>query len=146
MPKPSISRGVNLECGGERVPSERLDGRILAYIMLFLMTLFTVFKSTVNSLTKRVVEVSSQNTTNTEDEVSGVGDVESEVVSSVMKRLGELEDKVDTLNAKPSQMPYEKEELLNAAVCRVDALEAELIATKRALHEALMRQEELLAY
>jgi len=28
-------------------------------------------------------------------------------------------------------MPYEKEELLNAAVCRVDALEAELIATKK---------------
>ncbi|RVX12120.1 Phosphatidylinositol/phosphatidylcholine transfer protein SFH4 [Vitis vinifera] len=68
-------------------------------------------------------------------------------------------------------MPYEKEELLNAAVCRVDALEAELIATKKvvaknatlvlykfiilmyvglalwgALHEALLRQEELLAY
>lgn len=57
--------------------------------------------------------------------------LEAEVVSSVMKRLGELEDKVDTLNAKPSEMPYEKEELLNAAVCRVDALEAELIATKK---------------
>ncbi|KAA8524173.1 hypothetical protein F0562_010396 [Nyssa sinensis] len=53
---------------------------------------------------------------------------------------------VDTLQAKPSEMPYEKEELLNAAVCRVDALEAELIATKKALHDALMRQEELLAY
>ncbi|XP_062010590.1 sodium/pyruvate cotransporter BASS2, chloroplastic-like [Rosa rugosa] len=30
-------------------------------------------------------------------------------------------------------MPYEKEELLNAAVCCVDALEAELIATKKML-------------
>lgn len=56
---------------------------------------------------------------------------EAELLSSVMKRLGELEEKVDTLNAKPSTMPYEKEELLNAAVCRVDALEAELIATKK---------------
>lgn len=43
-------------------------------------------------------------------------------------------------------MPYEKEELLNAAVRRVDALEAELIATKKAFYESLMRQEELLAY
>ncbi|KAG0495469.1 hypothetical protein HPP92_000160 [Vanilla planifolia] len=43
-------------------------------------------------------------------------------------------------------MPYDKEELLNAAVCRVDALEAELISTKKALYESLMRQEELLAY
>ncbi|KAI3912175.1 hypothetical protein MKW92_046543 [Papaver armeniacum] len=61
-------------------------------------------------------------------------------------KLGELELKVDTLQAKPSEMPCEKEELLNAAVCRVDALEAELIATKKALHEALMKQEDLLAY
>lgn len=38
---------------------------------------------------------------------------------------------MDALKAKPSEMPYEKEELLNAAVCRVDALEAELIATKK---------------
>ncbi|CAI0437954.1 unnamed protein product [Linum tenue] len=71
---------------------------------------------------------------------------DADLLPSVLKRLGELEEKVDTLQAKPSEMPYEKEELLNAAVCRVDALEAELIATKKALHEALMRQEELLAY
>ncbi|KAF7847558.1 hypothetical protein BT93_L2840 [Corymbia citriodora subsp. variegata] len=71
---------------------------------------------------------------------------EADLLSSVLKRLGELEEKIDTLKAKPSEMPSEKEELLNAAVCRVDALEAELIATKKALYEALIRQEELLAY
>ena len=58
-------------------------------------------------------------------------DTDENLLSSVMKRLGELEEKVDTLQSKPSEMPYEKEELLNAAVCRVDALEAELIATKK---------------
>ncbi|KAL7582798.1 phosphatidylinositol/phosphatidylcholine transfer protein SFH6 isoform X1 [Lactuca sativa] len=150
MPKQSVTRGVGLEFGAERAPkSERLDGRVLAFVMALLMSLFTVFHTTVNRVTKKV---SSQN--NTEEELAlppikeeAVPSVlEAEVVSSVMKRLGELEDKVDTLNAKPSEMPYEKEELLNAAVCRVDALEAELIATKKALHEALMRQEELLAY
>lgn len=57
--------------------------------------------------------------------------IEADALSSVLKRLVELEEKVDTLRAKPSEMPYEKEELLNAAVCRVDALEAELIATKK---------------
>ncbi|PON65137.1 hypothetical protein PanWU01x14_118430 [Parasponia andersonii] len=71
---------------------------------------------------------------------------EADILSTVLKRLGELEEKVDTLQSKPSEMPSEKEELLNAAVCRVDALEAELIATKKALYEALMKQEELLAY
>lgn len=56
---------------------------------------------------------------------------EAKLLSSMMKRLGKLEEKVDTLQSKPSEMPCEKEELLNAAVCRVDALEAELIATKK---------------
>lgn len=53
------------------------------------------------------------------------------IVLSVVKRLGDLEQKVDLLQTKPFQMPCEKEELLNAAVCRVDALEAELITTKK---------------
>ncbi|XP_027368118.1 phosphatidylinositol/phosphatidylcholine transfer protein SFH8-like isoform X2 [Abrus precatorius] len=70
----------------------------------------------------------------------------SELISSALKRLGVLEEKVDKLQSKPNVMPHEKEELLNAAVYRVDALEAELIATKKALYEALIRQEELLAY
>ncbi|CAL9201495.1 unnamed protein product [Musa hybrid cultivar] len=71
---------------------------------------------------------------------------EADLLSRLLVRLGELEEKVNILQAKPSEMPSEKDELLNAAVCRVDALEAELIATKKALHEALMRQDELLAY
>ncbi|CAL1355809.1 unnamed protein product [Linum trigynum] len=78
-----------------------------------------------------------------------VSDAEASVlalISAVSRRLAEIEQKVDMLQAKPLQMPSEKEELLNAAVCRVDGLEAELIATKKALHEALIRQEELLAY
>ncbi|KAF1887075.1 hypothetical protein Lal_00046313 [Lupinus albus] len=74
------------------------------------------------------------------------GYTEVEVASSDLKRIGELEEKIDMLHSKPNVMPSEKEELLNAAVYRVDALEAELIGTKKALYEALIRQEELLAY
>lgn len=65
-------------------------------------------------------------------------------LSAIAQKMGELEGKVKQLQAKSTEMP--KEELLNAAVCHVDALEAELIATKKALHEALIRQEELLAF
>uniref|UniRef100_A0A3B6GUE3 CRAL-TRIO domain-containing protein n=1 Tax=Triticum aestivum TaxID=4565 RepID=A0A3B6GUE3_WHEAT len=67
-------------------------------------------------------------------------------VPYVLRRLRELEEKVVVLETKPSQMPVEKEELLNTAVCRVDALEAELISTKKVLYETLIRQDELLAY
>ncbi|CAN1835521.1 Phosphatidylinositol/phosphatidylcholine transfer protein SFH6 [Linum perenne] len=68
------------------------------------------------------------------------------VSSPIWRRLSELEQKIDILQTKTLEMPCEKEELLNVAVCRVNGLEAELIATKKALHEALIRQEELLAY
>ncbi|KAL7602259.1 phosphatidylinositol/phosphatidylcholine transfer protein SFH8 [Lactuca sativa] len=128
-------------------------------LVAFLMTVFTVLNSVLKRVTKKLPDTRSEDAKRTEEfSFDGPGNEEfrppspipsfkeAEVFNSVLKRLGELEEKVDTLNSKPSTMPYEKEELLNAAVCRVDALEAELIATKKALHEALLRQEELLAY
>ncbi|XP_042392818.1 phosphatidylinositol/phosphatidylcholine transfer protein SFH12-like [Zingiber officinale] len=63
-----------------------------------------------------------------------------------LKRLGELEEKVSALSAKPSEMAPEKEELLNATVQNVEALESELAKTKKALEEALVQQEEFTAY
>lgn len=56
---------------------------------------------------------------------------EGAIISSVVSRLGDLEKQIETLYRRKSEMPREKEELLNAAVYRVDALEAELIATKK---------------
>nr|XP_023917876.1 phosphatidylinositol/phosphatidylcholine transfer protein SFH12-like isoform X2 [Quercus suber] len=65
---------------------------------------------------------------------------------SVLKRMAELEEKANVLSMKPAAMPAEKEEMLNAAICRVDALEQELGATRKALEQSLAQQEELLAY
>lgn len=58
---------------------------------------------------------------------------ERNLISSVVNRLGDLEKQVETLHSKRHEMPREKEELLNTAVYRVDALEAELIATKKVI-------------
>ncbi|XP_076935585.1 phosphatidylinositol/phosphatidylcholine transfer protein SFH8-like isoform X2 [Bidens hawaiensis] len=139
---------------------EKLYSRIWLMLLAMFMTIFTVFSSAMRRVTKRAADSPSVVVESTEDFCFDASTTEeecrppsptrlfkeTEIMNSVLKRLGELEEKVDTLNAKPSEMPYEKEELLNAAVCRVDGLEAELIATKKALHEALLRQEELLAY
>ncbi|WVZ74817.1 hypothetical protein U9M48_022947 [Paspalum notatum var. saurae] len=62
------------------------------------------------------------------------------------KRLAELEEKVIALLTKPMAMPADKEEMLQAAVSRVSALEEELAATKKALQETLERQGEIVAY
>lgn len=50
---------------------------------------------------------------------------------SVMKRMAELEEKVNVLAVKPAAMPAEKEEMLNNALSRVDVLEKELMAAKK---------------
>lgn len=65
---------------------------------------------------------------------------------TMMKRMAELEEKVAILSMKPAVMPAEKEEMLNAAISRVGALEQELSSTKKALEDSLARQEELVAY
>lgn len=65
---------------------------------------------------------------------------------TMMKRMAELEEKVTILSMKPTVMPAEKEGMLNAAISRVSALEQELSSTKKALEDALFRQEELVAY
>ncbi|CAM8915606.1 unnamed protein product [Rhodiola kirilowii] len=64
----------------------------------------------------------------------------------VVTRLADLEEKMITLSKKPVVMPSEKEEMLNAALARVDALEQELATTKKALEEAVVREAELIAY
>lgn len=52
---------------------------------------------------------------------------------NMMKRMGYLEEKLITLSKEPTTMPPEKEEQLNNALSRVDALEQELNATKKVL-------------
>ncbi|XP_037497444.1 phosphatidylinositol/phosphatidylcholine transfer protein SFH8 isoform X2 [Jatropha curcas] len=155
--RPSVSKATVTLPNTPKTP-EGIRVRIMVAVMAFFMTLLTLLRTLAVRVTKRLPYASSENDQNspehfldaTKEEFRPPSPThaftEADLLSSVLKRLGELEEKVDTLKAKPSEMPYEKEELLNAAVCRVDALEAELIATKKALHEALMRQEELLAY
>lgn len=108
------------------------------------MTIFTFFRSVACHVTKRLPNTLPENDPSISEVTTDTAQkeefrppsptpayTEADLLSSVLKRLNELEEKVDTLQSKPSEMPYEKEELLNAAVCRVDALEAELIATKK---------------
>ncbi|XP_019166279.1 PREDICTED: phosphatidylinositol/phosphatidylcholine transfer protein SFH8-like isoform X1 [Ipomoea nil] len=152
--KPGTPKGSGmLPPPGSPKSPEGLSARILGALLAFFTTVFMLLHSFAFRTTKKLRSVphradASDTIPNEEFRPPSPTPTftEPELLSTVLKRLGELEERVNTLQEKPSEMPYEKEELLNAAVCRVDALEAELIATKKALHEALMRQEELLAY
>ncbi|KAL6011397.1 Phosphatidylinositol/phosphatidylcholine transfer protein sfh8 [Asimina triloba] len=154
LPSPKGS----LPAMNSHVPPDGIRARIRAMLMTFFLILYALFKSVTCHIKKLSDKTSEQNQSHPSVTLGSVpkeefrppspspGFTEADLLSSVLKKLAELEEKVDTLQAKPSEMPSEKAELLHAAVCRVDALEAELIATKKALHEALMRQEELLEY
>ncbi|KAK8685798.1 hypothetical protein V6N13_124832 [Hibiscus sabdariffa] len=74
------------------------------------------------------------------------GALSAEELTSVMKRMAELEERLIVINKKPSTMPPDKEELLNTALTRADALEQELRATKKALEDSFAQQQELTAY
>lgn len=56
--------------------------------------------------------------------------IEAEL-SYLVQKVCELEGKFNNLQLKSEELPNDKVELLNATVCRVDALEAELISTKQ---------------
>ncbi|OAY85398.1 Phosphatidylinositol/phosphatidylcholine transfer protein SFH6 [Ananas comosus] len=140
-------------------PSEGHLAQIIATLLAFILTILTFLRAITSRVTKKLPQSTSQPETNYAtfqfDSVPkeefrppspAPGFTQVDLLSSLLSRLGELEEKVEILQAKQHEMPSEKEELLNAAVRRVDALEAELIVTKKALHEALIRQEELLAY
>ncbi|KAJ8764227.1 hypothetical protein K2173_005967 [Erythroxylum novogranatense] len=72
--------------------------------------------------------------------------VSNEDFMAFIKCMAELEEKVNILSMKPATLPPEKEEMLNAALSRLNTLEQELAATKKALEESLSKQEEVMAY
>nr|XP_043620421.1 phosphatidylinositol/phosphatidylcholine transfer protein SFH12-like [Erigeron canadensis] len=65
---------------------------------------------------------------------------------AMMKRMGDLEEKVIVLDNRKIEMPAEKEDMLNKALSRVEALESELAATRKSLEESLSQQREIMAY
>lgn len=126
-----------------------LDGKrtyIWAIIIGFFVAIFTFARSKTFRMTKGIkdtesdslqsmpnLSVSAEPITKEESRPPSPAhrSAEEEHASSTLKRLCVLEEKVEMLQSKPNVMPCEKEELLNAAVYRVDALEAELITTKK---------------
>ncbi|CAA6665598.1 unnamed protein product [Spirodela intermedia] len=136
----AVDSGSKKEPLGKRLPSltasPGIRGQVIAFFIALVVTVYAWFHSDIDRRDPPTSVV----------DPPPPGFSEADLLSSFLTRLSELEEKVDALRAKPSEMPSDKEELLNAAVRRVDALEAELISTKKALYEALMRQEDLLAY
>ncbi|KAK1352234.1 phosphatidylinositol/phosphatidylcholine transfer protein SFH12-like [Heracleum sosnowskyi] len=135
-------------------PSDGIRSHIISGIMSILMGIAAMVRLTRNVPKKLTAStLYSSSMPGADDLVKGQESSNMPVVTvtqndylMMMKRMNELEDKVINLSQKPPIMPPEKEELLNAALSRVHQLEQELSSTKKALDDALVRQEELIAF
>ncbi|GMY05743.1 phosphatidylinositol/phosphatidylcholine transfer protein SFH3-like [Fagus crenata] len=133
-----------------KVP-EGLSNQIVGGIMAFILGIVTMVRLTRN-MPKKLTEAALYSSSDYYDgEMIKGHQLPSPAISStdymlVIKRMAELEEKVNVLSNKPAVMPPEKEEMLNVALSRVDALEQELSSTKKSLEDALVRQQELLDY
>ncbi|KDO47897.1 hypothetical protein CISIN_1g008520mg [Citrus sinensis] len=131
---------------------EGISNHIFGGVLAFVMGIVTMVRMTTN-MPRRITEAAlyGSQVYYTDSMMKGHHKLTAPSISgadymAMAKRMAELEDKVKMLTMKPSTMPPEKEEMLNAAVNRVSTLEQELSATKKALENSLARQEELVAY
>ncbi|CAL5197547.1 unnamed protein product [Lathyrus oleraceus] len=133
---------------------EKVNSQIFTGVMAFVMGIVTMVRMT-RSMPKKLTDANFySNSVYSGDDDSKDQDpcdqmtsptISAQEFMTVMKRMAELENKMGNMNQNAS-MPPEKEEMLNAAISRADALEQELMATKKALEDSLSKQEELSAY
>ncbi|WOL12512.1 phosphatidylinositol/phosphatidylcholine transfer protein SFH3-like isoform X1 [Canna indica] len=126
------------------------SNQVLSGVMAVVMGIFTVFR-VGRTMQRKVTDADIEYEkpilkAQMQQSQPPVPTISAAELSCVLKRLGELEEKVTILSKKPAEMPPEKEEMLNAAFKRVDDLERELAATKKALEDALVKQGEIVAH
>lgn len=127
-------------------PSEGLSNHLLNGVMTIVMGVVTMVRMTRN-MPKRLTDATLYSSSMySEAHNSPRAAISNEDYFIMMKRMNELEEKVTILSKRPSTMPPEKEEMLNSAMQRIDMLEQELSTTKKTLEDALVRQDELVAF
>ncbi|KAG4952103.1 hypothetical protein JHK85_045970 [Glycine max] len=132
---------------------EKVNSQIFTGVMAFVMGIVTMVRMTKN-MPKKLTDANFYSNFGGEykgqapntEEMTTMPNISAQEFMTVMKRMAELEDRMVNMNNQTTCMPPEKEEMLNAAISRADALEQELLATKKALEDSLSKQEELSAY
>ncbi|KAL5563050.1 hypothetical protein UlMin_032797 [Ulmus minor] len=131
--------------------SEGLSNNIFNGVMAFVISVVTMIRLTRN-MPRKVTEAAMYggpvyyNDMMVQSRQLPAPAISNTEYMAMARRMAELEEKVSILSKKPATMPPEKEEMLNAALNRVTALEQELSSTKKALDDALVQQNEIVAY
>lgn len=119
--------------------TSKITNRLLTFMMTLMMGVIMVIRMT-GSMPKKLTNATLYSNGFLEDYMVNRKKkrLQSSTISipeyqTLMHRLNELEEKIVVLNKKSSELPPDKEELLNNALKRVDALETELAAAKKVL-------------
>ncbi|KAI3525359.1 hypothetical protein L2E82_51606 [Cichorium intybus] len=148
-PDRKVSSSTGDDC--ELSSTGYLANQVVAGLMALFMGIVTMMRMTRN-MPRKLTNATLYSTGFLDDDmVKNKKKLESTRISTteylnLMKRLADLEEKVIALTGKPTELPPEKEEMLNSALRRLDALETELAAAKKALDEARFQQQEMVAY
>lgn len=115
---------------------EKVNSQIFTGVMAFVMGIVTMVRMTRN-MPKKLTDANfysnfggEYNKGQGNDQMT-IPAISPQEFMTVMKRMAELEEKMTNMNNFTICMPPEKEEMLNAAITRADALEQELMATKK---------------
>lgn len=118
--------------------SDGFSSQIFTGVMTVVMGIVTMVRLTRNMPNKLTDSTFYSSPTYCDDDsMSGAkvhlqrATMSSADLMSVMKRMAELEERVTVMSMKQVTMPPEKEAMLNSALSRVDALEKELMETKK---------------
>ncbi|KAK2657132.1 hypothetical protein Ddye_010184 [Dipteronia dyeriana] len=134
-------------------PSNGISNPLFTGVMAFVMGIVTMIKVTRN-MPKKLTDANIYSNpgycveavVKTQQPALAAPGISGADYLAFMTRMKELEETVNVLSSKPAALLAEKDEMLNAAVSRVDVLEQELMSTRKALEDSLARQEELVAY
>lgn len=124
--------------------SVAFNNQLVGGIMAFVMGIMTMIRMTKNMPRKITDATLYGNSGYYDGTMMKEPTISCNDYMTMMKRMAALEEKVTVLSMKPV-VPPEKEEVLNNALNRVSTLEQDLLATKKALDDALARQVELQA-
>ncbi|KAL6221684.1 hypothetical protein ACLB2K_005080 [Fragaria x ananassa] len=135
-------------------PADGFSARFLGAIMAFILSIVAIFRLLTSNVPRKLANSTFYSSAVCHDDTmlkSRASSKSANAISeadfqSIITRIADLEERAIVLSTKPVTMPPEKEDLLSAALSRVDALERELMATTKALQESMCRQDELLAY
>ncbi|KAJ6906174.1 hypothetical protein NC652_023810 [Populus alba x Populus x berolinensis] len=130
--------------------AQRRSGQIVNGIMAVVMGIVTMVRISRN-MPRKLAEAAVYGSQVYANEMAKSHALPAPSISTseyknMMLRMAEMEEKLNVLSSKPQVMIPEKEEMLNASIRRVDSLEQELSIAKKALEDALAKQQELLAY